>query len=470
VHKTGKIAWLTLVLVQWLAFTGFAQQQPPPGLKKPPTKTRILFVLDVSGSMVAKLDGGKTRWDVAQEMMIKLVDSLKTQPNLEMALRCYGHQYDDKEKNCEDTKLEVGFAPNNSSRIKSRIQQLKPKGNTPITYSLLQSANDFPKDPYGRNVLVLITDGEESCNQDPCAASLALQKKRVFLKPFIVALGTEQSAAKQFSCIGQYLYAPNADAFKKVMGRVVKQALTKTTVAVVLTDEGGRPVENNVNMTFINTTTNEPQYNFVHYSDAGGRTDTLDVDPILSYDLVINSVPAVYKKDVRIEPGKHNIIKVSVPLGSLQLRQDGVASPTPVLAIIRQNNTRNTIIHQQVGSKEKYLAGKYDLEILTLPRIYRNDVEIKPNDVTVVNVPIPGVLNIPGSQEGFGSLYQMTDSGEQRWIYNFPENNSRINVALQPGFYRVVFRSKTAKSSSYTDVQDFTIRAGATTTLKLFTK
>jgi Ca-activated chloride channel family protein len=58
--------------------------------------------------------------------------------------------------------------------------------------------------------------------------------------------------------------------------------------------------------------------------------------------------------------------------------------------------------------------------------------------------------------------------GSQRWIYSLPESSSKINVPLQPGNYRLVYRTKTAQASKYTDVQDFQIRSAATTTIKLF--
>src|SRR5688500_3047522 len=102
-------------LLFFLATVGFYLPGPPP----PPNakKTRILFLLDGSGSMNAKWENS-VRMDVAKGLLSKMVDSLKTHKNLEMALRVYGHQYPNKENNCTDSKLEVGFAPGNSDQIK----------------------------------------------------------------------------------------------------------------------------------------------------------------------------------------------------------------------------------------------------------------------------------------------------------------------------------------------------------------
>lgn len=226
-----------------------------------PKKTRILFLLDASGSMLAKWETSQ-RWLVAKTMLARMADSLDSYKNLEVALRVYGHQTPVNLKNCKDTKLEVPFAAHNSDNIKKKLQQITPKGNTPITYSLQQSANDFPQDPNSRNVVIIITDGLESCGGDPCATSQALQKKRVFLKPFIIGLGDDPGYSQQFGCMGQYFNASDIKTFQQVLDNVISIALKKTTVSVELTDDAGRPVETNVNMTFVNTVTGGPEYNY----------------------------------------------------------------------------------------------------------------------------------------------------------------------------------------------------------------
>src|SRR5690606_12705178 len=147
---------------------------------------------------------GKTRMEVAKDVLAKIVDTLRDQKNLELALRIYGHQSENRLSNCKDTKLEVPFLKTNHDAIISKIKNIKPKGTTLISYSIEQSANDFPKDPNSRNVIILITDGIEACGGDPCALSLALQEKRIFLSPFIIGIGSDQNFAKAFDCMGKY--------------------------------------------------------------------------------------------------------------------------------------------------------------------------------------------------------------------------------------------------------------------------
>ncbi|WP_241499080.1 vWA domain-containing protein [Rufibacter ruber] len=228
-HTVG--LWLLCLLLWGTATPAAAQNKQPP-----PKKTRLLFLLDASGSMLAKWEESQ-RWQVAKTMLARMADSLDSYKNLEIALRVYGHQSTVAQKNCKDTKLEVPFAPHNSENVKKKLQQIVPKGNTPLTYSLAQSANDFPEEENTRNVIIIITDGLESCGGDPCATSLALQKKRVFLKPFIIGLGDDPGYAQQFGCMGQYYNAADIKTFQQVLDNVVSIALKKTTVSVELTDD-----------------------------------------------------------------------------------------------------------------------------------------------------------------------------------------------------------------------------------------
>src|SRR3989344_5292643 len=151
--------------------------------------TRVLFILDASNSMNAKW-GDQSRIESAKELLAKAVDSLRGSANLEIALRVYGHQspitatYQD----CNDTKLEVPFGKDNYDRIKTRIKSILAKGTTPIARSLEAAADDFP-DMNSRNIIILITDGLEACDNDPCVIAKKLHDKGVKVTPFVIGLG-----------------------------------------------------------------------------------------------------------------------------------------------------------------------------------------------------------------------------------------------------------------------------------------
>ncbi|OON66949.1 vWA domain-containing protein [Hymenobacter sp. CRA2] len=464
------LTWkLVLLAAFWLLAGPLRAQQGAPSGQ--PKTTRILFVLDASGSMNAPWEG-QPRWNVAKSLLAKMADSLNAYPNLELALRAYGHQYPNKDNNCEDSRLEVPFARKNAAAIKQKLQALTPQGNTPITYSLLQSAGDFPADRNARNVLILITDGLESCKGDPCATALALQRKHVFLKPFVIGIGAEREFGEQLKCLGQYYNAADVKTFRAILGDVIAQTLAKTTVAVNLTDETGRPVESNVNMTFLNNVTDQPEYNYVHWRDAKGQPDVLDIDALQSYDLVINTVPPVRQQNLAIRPGKANVLTYKTPQGTLNL-QNPPLSPNPygvVQAVVRAQASPATVVARSFGAKQKLLAGNYEVEILTLPRIIRR-ITVKQGQETTVTYDAPGTLNIISDLKGYGSIYRLNQDDSQTWVYDLPQGgSSKINLPMQPGPYRLVYRTSNATGSRFTDVRPFTIRSGQTTSVSIFGK
>ncbi|MGI4875026.1 MAG: vWA domain-containing protein [Janthinobacterium lividum] len=457
--------WLLVIALLALPLAGRSQNAPP----EKPKVTRILFLLDASGSMMAPWEG-QPRWEVAKRLLAKMADSLDSYPHLELGLRVYGHQHPNAEQNCQDSRLEVPFAPRNAAAIKARLKTLKAQGNTPITYSLGQSANDFPQDKTSRNVLLLITDGVESCNGDPCATALALQRKRVFLKPFVIGIGAAKDFGRSLECLGQYYNAAEVKTFKTVLNDVIAQTLAKTTVAVNLTDENGRPVESNVNMTFVNNVTGQPEYNYVHYRDAQGKADVLDIDALQSYDLIINTVPPVRQSNLAIKGGKANVLTYKTPQGTLLLQSPNI-SPNPygasVQAVVRAQGSAATGVALPFGTRQKLLAANYEVELLTLPRIVQR-VSVRQGQTTTITYAAPGTLNITTDLKGFGSLYRLNDDESQTWIHNLPEASSKVNLAMQPGAYRLVFRTATSQGSKFTDVRNFTIRSAQTTSVAIF--
>jgi Ca-activated chloride channel homolog len=428
-----------------------------------PAKTRILFVLDGSGSMEALWGGNESRMDIAKRILVDLIDSLRANPDLELALRVYGHRFTRQANNCEDSKLEVPFAKKNHNSIITKIQEIKPKGVTPITYSLLQAANDFPLNPGYRNVLILITDGIESCNADPCAASVELQRKGVFLRPFVIGLGI--SGGKVLDCVGQYIDSQNSTTFNEVLNETIKTTFSKTTVSVELLNGAGQPTETNVNVGFVNTMTGASLYEFVHYLDKNGKPDSVVVDPVPGYDVVVNTLPQVKLKNVSLKSGSHNVVQVSVQQGSLIVKPEGRGNAFNVL--VRQARHTELLNQQRSGESVRYLSGDYEIETLTLPR-RTFTVTIEPEKLKTVTLPQPGLININTLVGGYGNIFEFTESGESKWVCSLNENESLHSFTLLPGKYKIAFRSKKSPGSKYTAIKNFEIKSGVTVNLPMF--
>lgn len=452
---------LSTILLFFLIFPLFLAAQTEP------QKTRILFVLDGSQSMYARWENGQ-KMQIATRLLRNLVDSLKGTENVEVALRAYGHQnsVSASGRNCKDTKLEVPFGPKNHERIKERLLTIKPRGTTLIAYSLEQAANDFPDCSNCRNVIILITDGIEECDGDPCAVSLALQKKGIILKPFVIGLGLEPEVMDAFKCVGNFYDAKNEETFKTVLGIVISQALNNTSAQVNLLDQLQKPTESNVPMTFYDSFSGQIRYNFVHTLNSRGLPDTIPVDPLGTYDLVVHTLPPIRKDDIELVAGKHNIIALDAAQGDLELKMTGYNEYENLKVIVRQDGKTETMLIQDFDQKQRYLVGKYDLEILTLPRTFVEDVNIAQSRTTTVEVPQAGVVSIGSASKGYGSVF-MEDGDKLVWVCNLSPMSTRSAITMQPGKYRVIFRPINAKQSIYTKEKSFIIQSGQSTQVKL---
>ncbi len=454
---------VTIIL---LSFPLFSQTVKKPYEQEPPKPlTRILFVFDASQSMLGRWQSD-TKFHIASRLFISILDSLKTTKNLSLALRVYGHQKPVPPQDCNDTRLEVPFAPDNIERMKHVVARLIPKGTTPIAYSLQQCVNDFPPCDNCRNIVVLITDGLEECGGDPCAVSHELQQKGIILKPFIIGIG--KNFKESFDCVGSYFDATNETEFRNALNIVISRALNPTTAQVNLLDQYGKPTETNVNMTFLDNVSGKIKYNFIHSLNNKGLPDTLEIDPLLTYDIVVHTIPPVRKDSVKLTPGKHTTVGIDAPQGYLSFRAGGNSTIKFLPCIVRQSGKNDILNVQQFDQIEKYLIGSYDIEILCLPRISLHDIKIVQSNTTTVEIPVPGIAVIQKSTNGYGSLY-LEDKNGLTWLYNLRDNpQQQETLYLQPGSYKIVFRSKYSNRSEYSIEKKFTVEGGQTTNVRLY--
>jgi Ca-activated chloride channel homolog len=242
--------------------------------------------------------GNQPKINTARELLLKSLKELEGQPDLELALRLYGHQtpIQPGKQDCDDTKLEVSFSENSIPAMRSTLQSVRCLGTTPIARSLEKSAEDFPPLLFNstrkvRNVIILITDGIEACDEDPCAVSRALQSKGIVLKPFVIGVGLDESQKYSLQCVGNYFDASTPELFEHVLKVVVTQALNSTTAQISLMTADGKPTETDVPVTLYDERTGQVRDHMMHTMNDRGIPDTLHIDPIYTYNVVAHTVP-----------------------------------------------------------------------------------------------------------------------------------------------------------------------------------
>jgi Ca-activated chloride channel family protein len=427
-------------------------------------KTRILLIFDASGSMTAPIENS-TRIAIAKKMAVKLIDSLSSFKNVELALRVYGHQQTANLKDCKDSKLEVPFAPNNTVIMKKRVNSLVPKGWTPIAYSLQESEKDFPADKGYRNLIIIITDGLEECSGDPCTISQALQKKGIFLKPFIIGLGSNEQFKLNFNCVGNYYDANTEKEFQTVIGVVVSQAMNATSCQINLLDKQLRPVETNVLMSIYDASSKKLLHNYEHTMNGRGVPDTLFLDPLRKYNIVVHTLPAIYKNNVELIPGRHNTVAIDASQGHINFVCTGKTNYIDLKAVVRVHNKPNTIHAHPYNTSIRYLTGAYDIEILSTPRIYLDSVNVSENKTTLIEIPQPGRLQINKTRDLVVAIYQYKN-GKPEWVADISDASFQL-ITMQPGKYFIIGRNKPETRTIYTFEKEFTITSATITEINI---
>jgi Ca-activated chloride channel homolog len=445
--------WLLFLLTPLL-------KQAQPSVKV----TRILFVLDASGSMAAPWHG-EPRIEIAKRLLLHAIDSIEAaNPAIEFGLRMFGHQSPNAAKDCRDTRLEVPFGQNNATAIRQALDRIKVQGQTPIAHSLFEASQDFPSDPQSKNVIILITDGLETCEGDPCALAPVMHKRNIALRPFIIGLGLAPEVKHFFDCVGTFYDAGDPRAFENVIRVVISQAINATTAQINLLDAAGQPNETNVEITLQEHHLGSVEYRFVHAREYYGRIDTLYLPPVIEYDMTVHTVPPVKVPQILLTPGRHNIIAADAPQGTLTVRIDGFSRPMDARCVIRQAGESGILDVMALNSRKQLLTGIYSLEISTLPPLYHEQVRINPGDETVVMVPATGRVSFNTGRGGILSVYQV-DGGQMRMIYEERKAAGTFTVDILPGTYTAVYRQELHKSSDLTKTREFTVLPRGNTTV-----
>jgi len=428
--------------------------------------TRVLFIFDASFSMSDTWDKN-IKIDVAKQILIEIIDSIRNVPNLEMGLRTLGADYSlYPNRNCEDTRLLVPIGVNTGLKIEYAIKSISPQGTTPIAYTLGKCANDFTPCTNCHDVIILITDGIEECGGDPCEVSKQLHNKGINLRPFIIGIGNEDFSGA-YSCVGKFFDVKQEENFRNVLKIVITQALNNTTAQVNLMDAGEKPTETDVAMTFYDQVTGRRIYDFMHTINDYGNPDTIYLDPNVTYHLVVHTIPEVEKSNITLTSGKHNIIVLDAPQGYLHFVMAGDENDYKSLGVIIKKHDDDNILNvQYVESTEKYLTGKYDMEILTLPRIYESGVRVSQSSTTTVTIPEAGVVTINKHTIGPGSIYE-DNGGKIVWVCNIDKLAAKQVITLQPGRYRIIYRPQDVKQTIFTVDNGFEVKPGASTIVNI---
>ena len=187
----------------------------------------VALILDASGSMNARLPEGKTRIEAAKLAVADLVGKLQVDTRL--SLWAYGHQSPTSKHDCRDTERIVAFdaVGANKESVVAKTLGIKAQGYTPITYVIKLVADDLAKEDTKPRIIILVSDGKETCEGDPCATAKALADADASLIVHTIGFAVDIAAKYQLQCMasmarGRYFDAGSMSELSAMLAEAAK--------------------------------------------------------------------------------------------------------------------------------------------------------------------------------------------------------------------------------------------------------
>ena len=206
---------LLAVLLLMLANAARAQTEPVP--QTPAGRT--VLVLDASGSMWQQI-GDEHKITIARDVVSQLLDDLPSER--ELGFWAYGHT---RKGDCEDIAELVPAGTDNREAIRSAVEKINPKGKTPLSDAVRQAAEALRYEENSATV-VLISDGRETCDRDPCAVADALEAAGVDFTTHVIGFDVSSPEDQaQLRCLaentgGSFRMAADATGLKDALVEV----------------------------------------------------------------------------------------------------------------------------------------------------------------------------------------------------------------------------------------------------------
>jgi hypothetical protein len=186
-------------------------------------ETNIMFILDGSNSMWGQIEG-TAKIETAKSVLNGSLSDLGS--DVVPGLMIYGHRQKD---DCSDVQLVAPFGSGSVDGIRSAVDAVTPRGKTPIADSLRAAGDAFAGREEENNNILLISDGIETCEGDPCAVAGELVQRGINVRVHVVGFDVDDETRAQLQCIaekgnGQYFDAKNASDFKEAVQQASQTA------------------------------------------------------------------------------------------------------------------------------------------------------------------------------------------------------------------------------------------------------
>ena len=461
---------LIAILFATLASVGIAQDRP-----------NTILVMDGSGSMWGQIDG-INKIVIAREVVGDLLDTFPGDQNL--GLTVYGHR---ERGNCADIETVVEPGPDTKSRIRDAVNSINPRGKTPMTDAVIAAANAL-RYTEERATVILVSDGIETCNPDPCAAARTLEEAGIDFTAHVIGFDvTDPEALAQMQCLadetgGQFSTASNASELATALTTVVAEPVyVPQTVRIVgVLQTGGPEITESIRWNIL------PETGANH--DGTGPGFTIDL-PEGAYDIVgvresdgaeamLDFAVAALEADrgqrvevVFPEPepdptvvtfraviGTENGPAIDTPvIWDVASDADGVvvdgeqANPLPAMLDQGSHTVTAYWAEQEATSQPRqFIVTKDPREIVVVFEPPAITASIGAPSTAVVGSTIEATWNGPGNADDFIGIGKADASGSARWRNFAPVTDGaplQLLVPPEPGQYVIAYFDDATKDA-----------------------
>lgn len=352
-----------------------------------PSPSRVVFILDASGSMLGRV-GQEEKMVVARRVMKESIAKLPDAA--EVGLIAYGHR---RKNDCADIEILSPLKSIDKPALHGQIDALKPSGMTPITNSLQQAFDIVRTQQAGGPVtVVLVSDGLETCQGDPCKLAADAKKSGLNFVLHVIGFDVGKISVAQLECVaqaggGQYFGAQNAaELSAALMGTVAPPVLPDSRLSVKAVADG--------KLTDVVVIVNRAG---TSESVGGGRTyEAAETNPRVlplaagDYDVVVTAVnlsgaPAIRFDGVKITAGQtvEKVADFSAGELSVEVVRNGKPSDA-VIQIFAVGKTESVASGRSSSTNPfvfRLLPGRYEVvvksnEIAGGPTVKLTDINI----------------------------------------------------------------------------------------------
>ncbi len=432
---------------------------------------RVVLVLDASGSMWGQIDG-KTKMEIAKDVVGSVVGSWK--PEDELGLVAYGHR---EKGSCTDIEVLREAGPLDGADYMSAVNALNPKGKTPMTAAVRMAAESL-KFTEKKATVILVSDGIETCDVDPCAVAEELEKLGVNLTVHTVGFGLDnEGAVGQLKCLaektgGTYSTADNASELQEALTKTVEAKAPEPAapefnfIGHVVMAEGVdlSPPYNSASWDFLEAVGGQAG-NGVK-TEYGIETKTNlpkagDYIARISVDLAQIEVP------VKIEAGKATTLDTSLEAGVLNVSgtMDGTTPLTDSGTTWELLDTNGKVLATKYNPEVSFLAaaGAYKIRLKLGTAMAEQDALISAGKTVAQSVSLgagvieaSGVFSTGGQAVPESAAIELRKGepgldGKHEWITTTYGTTTQFKVAA--GKYLVMFSQDYAEGSASIEVK-----------------